>query len=375
MTLYLLFEQLDKGAMTLQTRNPDLRARGGAGAVQARHRARRHDQRRGRDQGGRDPLGQRHRGRDRRGDRPRRKHFRRDDDAQGARARHVEHDLSQRLGPAQRRADHHRARPDHPRRARSRSASRATSTISRPHEFDYAGEIDRQPQPSARPGRRRRRHQDRLHPRLRLQSPDLGASRRPLAGRRGDGRPHGRRARPDHGEPDRRPYRRSLDHAHRDDGRRRVAAEAAAPSGEPRERRRVRPLRPSVAAGRASRGTDRRQRATSAKATMRAEDDDGVPRVAAVAPARRRAGAQVAAQPRPSAEPAADRGVAKPRRRAARPGSSRPAPAGRTRRPRRPPPKRLASVKPPTTDAAPRPRARARETIARPTTPPRQAAG
>ena len=53
----------------------------------------------------------------------------------------------------------------------------------------------RQPQPSARPRRRRRRHQDRLHPRLRLQPPDLGASRRPLAGRGRDGRTHRRRAR------------------------------------------------------------------------------------------------------------------------------------------------------------------------------------
>ena len=49
-----------------------LRARRGAGAFEARRRARRHDQRRGRDQGGRDPLGQRRGGGDRRGDRPRR---------------------------------------------------------------------------------------------------------------------------------------------------------------------------------------------------------------------------------------------------------------------------------------------------------------
>ena len=36
MTLYLLFEKLDSGAMTLQTPNPDLRARRGAGALETR---------------------------------------------------------------------------------------------------------------------------------------------------------------------------------------------------------------------------------------------------------------------------------------------------------------------------------------------------
>ena len=36
MTLYLLFEKLDRGAMTLQTRDPDLRARRCARALEAR---------------------------------------------------------------------------------------------------------------------------------------------------------------------------------------------------------------------------------------------------------------------------------------------------------------------------------------------------
>ena len=36
MTLYLLFEQLDRGAMTLRTRDSDLRARRRAGALEAR---------------------------------------------------------------------------------------------------------------------------------------------------------------------------------------------------------------------------------------------------------------------------------------------------------------------------------------------------
>ena len=47
--------------------------------------------------------------------------------------------------------------------------------------------VDRQPQSPARPRRRRRRHQDRLHPRLRLQPRHLGAPRQPLR-RRGRAR-------------------------------------------------------------------------------------------------------------------------------------------------------------------------------------------
>ena len=45
--------------------------------------------------------------------------------------------------------------------------------------FTYRGQRIAQPQPAARHGRRRRRHQDRLHPRLRLQSRHLGAAQRP----------------------------------------------------------------------------------------------------------------------------------------------------------------------------------------------------
>ena len=58
MTLYLLFEQLDRGAMTLRDGNPHLRARRGAGAFQARRRRRRqHLGGRG-DQSDRDAFGQ-----------------------------------------------------------------------------------------------------------------------------------------------------------------------------------------------------------------------------------------------------------------------------------------------------------------------------
>ena len=58
MTLYLLFEQLDKGALTLQSQIPDLRTRRRPGTAKARARARRHDLGRRRDQGDRHPFGQ-----------------------------------------------------------------------------------------------------------------------------------------------------------------------------------------------------------------------------------------------------------------------------------------------------------------------------
>ncbi len=124
-------------------------------------------------------------------------------------------------------ADHHRARPDH-----SGALARGPLPALLPVFLDRRVRIrrrdDRQPQPSARPGRRRRRHQDRLHARLRLQPPDLGASRRPVAGRRGHGRPQRAGARPDHGKPDRRPSRARLDGPHRDRGRRRVGVRRSA---------------------------------------------------------------------------------------------------------------------------------------------------
>ena len=103
--------------------NSDLRARRRAGALQARRPARRHDLRRGRDQGDRHPFGQRRRGRHRGEDRRRRERVRRNDDPQGARPGHVAHPLPQRIRPAQRRAAHHRARPDDPRPRHRRALS------------------------------------------------------------------------------------------------------------------------------------------------------------------------------------------------------------------------------------------------------------
>ena len=67
-----------------------------------------------------------------------------------------------------------------------------SSFISRP--------CDPQPQSPARQCRGRRRHQDRLHPRLRLQSRDLDAPRQPPYGRRRARRPQRRFARCHHAQ-------------------------------------------------------------------------------------------------------------------------------------------------------------------------------
>ena len=58
MTLYLLFEKLDQRRDDASDRDPDLRARRCARALEARPSAGRYDQRRGRDQGRRDPFGE-----------------------------------------------------------------------------------------------------------------------------------------------------------------------------------------------------------------------------------------------------------------------------------------------------------------------------
>ena len=105
----------------------------------------------------------RYRGGDRRGCRRLGKQFRRADDAQGARARHGQHGLRQRLRAPQRPADHHGARPDAPRALARRALSSVLPLfLDRPIRFRRRDH--RQPQSSARPGRRRRWNQDRLHP-------------------------------------------------------------------------------------------------------------------------------------------------------------------------------------------------------------------
>ncbi len=162
-----------------RARHADGGVRGGLepGADQARSRAGRHAQGRGRDQGPRHQVGQRRRGGDRRGARRQRGRVRPRDDAQGPRARHAQHHLPQCQRPAERRSDHHRARSG---AARHRDPGALPEIL----PVFFAGELrlsrqrHAQPQPSARQGRGRRRHQDRLHPGFRLQSRDLGQARR-----------------------------------------------------------------------------------------------------------------------------------------------------------------------------------------------------
>ena len=205
MTLYLLFEQLDSGAMTLRTQIPI-----------SEHAAAQEPSKLGLAPGDTisvddaikavvtrsandiavaiaEAVGQI------------RKQFRRHDDAQGARARHDEHALPQCVGTSQRRTGDHGARSDDPR-ALARGALPALLPLFLDRPVRLRRRDHRQPQSSARPHRRRRRNQDRLHESVRLQSPDLGPSRRTVADRRRHGRALRRGARPDHGEPDRRPH-------------------------------------------------------------------------------------------------------------------------------------------------------------------------
>ena len=100
-------------------RNAGVRARLRPGSHQTRPAPRPDHSRRRRHQGTGDALRQRRRRRDRGSHRRRRRRFRQDDDPQGARARHDQDGLSQRLRPARRRTGHDRARsgdarPRHP---------------------------------------------------------------------------------------------------------------------------------------------------------------------------------------------------------------------------------------------------------------------
>ena len=96
-------------------RNGRVRTRFRAGSDQTRPPPGPDHPRRGRHQGTGDALRQRRRGRDRGSHRRRRRRFRQADDAQGARARHDQDGLSQRLGPARRRTGDDGAGSIHPR--------------------------------------------------------------------------------------------------------------------------------------------------------------------------------------------------------------------------------------------------------------------
>ena len=84
--------------------------------------------------------------------------------------------------------------------------------------------VHRQPQSSAGPRRRCRRHQDRLCQRLRVQPGDVGSPRQSLPRRGGDGRQQRRQPRRENARSDQRQDRPGLGQAHRADGCRRVCA-------------------------------------------------------------------------------------------------------------------------------------------------------
>ena len=209
MTLYLLFEQLEAGKLKLDTPLPVSAHAAGQTPTKLGLKPGQHARGRGRDQGHRHPLGERRRRRGRGGDRRRRERVRQADDAQGARARHEPHHLQERLRPAGQRPGHHGARPGHAR-PRHPGALPALLQIFLDPLVHLSRPVDRQPQSSARQGRRRRRHQDRLHQRLRLQPRDVGAPRQPLSrrgrhGRQQRGQPRRAHARPDRARRSRRP--------------------------------------------------------------------------------------------------------------------------------------------------------------------------
>ena len=140
--------------------------------------------------------------------------FRQADDAQGARARHEQDHLSQRFRPAQRRTADHGARPGHAR-PRDPGPLPALLSLLLDLRVRLSRPVDPQPQSPARQCRRRRWHQDRLHPRIRLQPRHLDAPRQPPPRRRGAGRPQRRFARFHHAQPARREPRQGRDQTHR----------------------------------------------------------------------------------------------------------------------------------------------------------------
>ena len=121
--------------------------------------------------------------------------------------------LSQRQRPAQRRTGHHRARPGHAG-PRDPGSLPALLPVFRDHHVQLSRPVDPQSQSPARQCRRRRRHQDRLHPRFRLQPRDLDAPRQPPSGGCGARRPQRRLARRHHAQPARRKPRQERHHAH-----------------------------------------------------------------------------------------------------------------------------------------------------------------
>ena len=190
-----------------------VRKRDRTGADQARPQGRANAVGRRCHQGAGHKIGERRRRRDCRGACRQRRGIRQGDDAQGARARHEPHGLQERLRLAGRRSGHHRPRPG-PARDGDPGPLPEILSLLRDQRLQMARRFDAQPQPPARQGRRRGRHQDRLYARIGLQSCHLGQTRQaaPRGGR--SGRTHGRRPRRPHARIDRSPCRRRRDQPH-----------------------------------------------------------------------------------------------------------------------------------------------------------------
>ena len=192
MTLYLLFEQLEAGKLKLDTPLPGLRGRRRAVADQARPEARPDDHGRGRDQGRSSPA--------------------RPTTPPSVVAEAIggsEEEFARLMTRKAQRARHEPARSTTTPRAcpttTQVTTARDQAMLGRAIQerfpryysyfstraFTFRGQAIAQSQSPARPRRGRRRHQDRLHPRLRLQSRDLGPPRQSLPRRGRAGRPRG----------------------------------------------------------------------------------------------------------------------------------------------------------------------------------------
>ena len=193
MTLYMTFELIELGRLDYDSKIKMTAGGRRRRPLEAGPRARRGADGPQRHQGPGHQVGQRRRHRAGHAHRRHGDQLRPPDDEQGARHRHAEHHLPQRLGPARSRADDDGARHDHARVAPAGRLPAPLPAVLHAHLHLRRQELP-QPQHAAGPLSRHRRHQDRLHARLRLQPRDVGAARRQARRRRGIRRRHGARA-------------------------------------------------------------------------------------------------------------------------------------------------------------------------------------
>ena len=155
-----------------------------------------------------------------------------------------------RLGP-----DHHGSRSVDARPRRAGTLPALLQIFLDPH-LRLPRPVDRQPQQSAGPRRRRRRHQDRLRQRIGVQPGDVGSSRQSLPRRRGDGRQQRRQPRREDAGSDQRQDCPGLGQAHRTDGGGRLAAAGGKTRTQGRGQGRDRPRAEGGRQGRSKTGTE-----------------------------------------------------------------------------------------------------------------------